>query len=70
MMLHSHTCCTGVTGSVDSRQLAASTGSGGGGTKSLPAYLSVIATIKTTQLGVSDRALTERCSYKTIPTVL
>lgn len=45
----------GITGSFDSRQLATCS-------DSLPAYLSVIATITTTQLGISDRALTERCA--------
>ena len=42
---------TGVTGSVDSRKLPTYTGS------CWPSYLSMVATVKTSQLGISDRTL-------------
>ena len=44
----------GIAGCVDSRQL------GSAGEGCLPAYLSVAATVKTTQLGISDRTLTDK----------
>lgn len=44
----------GITGCVDSRQLMNPSN------QVLPSYLSVVGTVKTTQLGISDRTLTER----------
>ena len=42
----------GITGSIDSRQLPGVTGI-------MPSYTSLVATVKTTQLGVGDRTLTD-----------
>lgn len=52
-LLHLLFLTTGITGSVDSRKLSAATGR----YHFWPSYLSLVATIKTTQLGISDRPL-------------
>ena len=65
---------SGITGAVDSREVASRSlpistpVQGQGGEESpypaLPSFLSVVATVEATRLELSDRVLTERCAFR------